>query len=402
MRRQHGQTLVLVALLSTVLIGFVGLVIDGGEVAAQQQLVQSAADGAALAGVYQVGQPGATTASATTLAQAVIANLGLPSGDLALSFLDAGGAATTTPAAVAVVRAVVTDSQSTYFLKVVGIGSARATGRASASPRRAPCALCVLGLANTTVDQVQNSTVDVSGGGAIIDSRGTANLSLGDSATFTAPSVTIAGGSYVLGPQASISPVPSVGPAAPDPFPLLSAPSVAGAARAYSSPGSGSGSLAPGVYSSITVNGSYSLRLSPGIFVLTGPLVIAGGDLTASGVLLYLGCASYPVGCAAPTASCGRVDTSGGPAVLSAPTTGPYARLAIFADRRCTGANPLGDQTVVTGTAYLPAMAVAVQDNSNVTFNGALILGTLSVGDSAGLAVSYVATQNYVSLGLSL
>ena len=45
--------------------GFVGLVVDGGEGANEQQIVRNAADGAALAGAYSIGK-GSTIASATT------------------------------------------------------------------------------------------------------------------------------------------------------------------------------------------------------------------------------------------------------------------------------------------------------------------------------------------------
>src|SRR6202030_4123460 len=55
-RRECGQSLVLAALLITALTGFVGLAVDGGEAANEQQIVRSAADGAALAGAYSIGK----------------------------------------------------------------------------------------------------------------------------------------------------------------------------------------------------------------------------------------------------------------------------------------------------------------------------------------------------------
>jgi len=64
-RGQGGQSLVLAAILMTVLVGFTGLAIDGGEATAQQELVRNAADGASLAAAYGVGVRGDTLAAAT-------------------------------------------------------------------------------------------------------------------------------------------------------------------------------------------------------------------------------------------------------------------------------------------------------------------------------------------------
>ena len=231
MRRlqQQGQAIVLFALLSIVLVGFVGLVIDGGEVAAQQQLVQSAADGSALAGGYGVAQPGATVGSATTLAQNVLRNLGLATGDLSIAFLDAGGGATTTPAAVKTVQATVSDSKPTFFLKVLGVNSTQVSARASAAAGAVQgCVLCVLGSGTTVVEGV-GAGITVSGGSAVIDSTASPNLLLNDNAHFSATSVTIVGGGYQLGQSATITPVPALGNAVADPFAALPVPSVGGA-----------------------------------------------------------------------------------------------------------------------------------------------------------------------------
>ncbi len=62
---QRGQTLVVVAVMLVVLIAFLGLVIDGGNVYAQRRQLQNAADAAALAGArcLAAGQGQATAAA---------------------------------------------------------------------------------------------------------------------------------------------------------------------------------------------------------------------------------------------------------------------------------------------------------------------------------------------------
>ena len=121
----------LAALLITALTGFVGLAVDGGEAANEQQVVRSAADGAALAGIYAISK-GATTVAATTLAQQVLVAVPLPIADLTMSYLDAGGTPTVVTASVATVRAVVADSHTTYFLRALGVPTLLLTATAEA------------------------------------------------------------------------------------------------------------------------------------------------------------------------------------------------------------------------------------------------------------------------------
>lgn len=69
LREESGQSLVLMALMVTALLGFIGLVVDIGWYQVQVARAQKAADAAALAGVvYLPGNP--TTANTTALAEA--------------------------------------------------------------------------------------------------------------------------------------------------------------------------------------------------------------------------------------------------------------------------------------------------------------------------------------------
>lgn len=186
-RGQTGQTLFLVAILSGVLAGFVGLVIDGGQVVAQQQLARSAADGAALAGAYAIARQGASLPAATSLARQVVSQDGLPVADLTLTYLDSTGAVTANAASTANVRAVVTDARSTYFISVLGIRSVQVSATAQAST--GPCAMCVMPASRTSLTIGASSTGTVTGAPLVVNSTASPNIQLNSSAALSAPSI---------------------------------------------------------------------------------------------------------------------------------------------------------------------------------------------------------------------
>lgn len=103
--QQRGQTLVIVAIMLVVLVGFLGLVVDGGNVYAQRRQMQNAADAAALAGARAMAVDGH---SAVEGAAAEYAQMN-------------GATACTVITTSTTVRAVVSKTVSTYFVRVLGI-----------------------------------------------------------------------------------------------------------------------------------------------------------------------------------------------------------------------------------------------------------------------------------------
>ncbi len=375
MSRQRGQTLILVAILGSVLVGFLGLLVDGGRVASEQRLAQGAADGAALGAAYSLAQPGATIPAATTPAQDVVVRDRLATGDLTMTYLDAAGRSTGIASSVATVQADVSRSQATFFLGALNIRavtvSARAQASVGAGSAPAPaCAMCVMTGAGTTIDQRARSTLMVSGLPLIVDSGGAPAVNLANRASMTAPSVVVVGGVASAG---TIPPAATTGPATPDPLPGLAAPVVAGAPVVYQTPGSGgSFRINPGVYSSITVLGGDNLTMNPVTYVLTGVLD-SRDTLLASGVTLYLACTVYPAPC--PTGGSGGYLAPGAGATFTAPTTGTYANLAIFADRKNRAQfQDQGGTLSVTGTVYTPAMDMAIGNGDSWTVRGQLVI----------------------------
>lgn len=400
-RGQRGQVLVLAALLSAVLLGFLGLVVDAGQLAAAQQAGQSAADGAALTAVYSIST-GSTEAAATTAAGNVLTAVGLPPSALSLAYLDSSGSPTANASSVATVQATVSQARATFFLGALGIRAFTATATASASLAESgtACALCVMAAFGTAFSEGASAQVQVTGGAVVVDSTGNPNLSLASGASLNAPAVTIAGGAYSLGSGATIMPAPVVGAVASDPLAGLAEPSVGGTASNYVSPSSGTGSILPGVYSGITVSGRYRLRLQPGVYVLTGPLEGAGGTVTGSGVLIYLACPSYPSGCGGPGA---YVGVGSGSINLSAASSGTYAGVAVFADPGNTATNTVGSGTLtLTGSLYGASMPLALtQSGDSATVNGQLVAASVSVAPSSQLTVAYSASSRSTILRLS-
>lgn len=165
--RQRGAIALIVGLSMAVMIGFVGLAIDGGRLYLTKTELQNAADACALAASYELaGAPNIPAAAFTRADAAGVAvaqknKVGFQATDIAAGevtitysnsltggWVSAGGA----PADARYVRCVIQRTGITpYFMQVMGIGSQTVSALASASLSPAqtncalPMALCVTG-----------------------------------------------------------------------------------------------------------------------------------------------------------------------------------------------------------------------------------------------------------------
>jgi Flp pilus assembly protein TadG len=138
-RRRSGKILVLFVLVTPVLLGLIGLVVDGGLLMAAQRQAQNAADAAALAAAMDKFQ-GGSDATALATAQSFLTGNGVSGVTLTLN----GGANNTlnippkTPTspyynAANYVEVIVTRSVTTLFIQVLGVNpSQQVTARAVA------------------------------------------------------------------------------------------------------------------------------------------------------------------------------------------------------------------------------------------------------------------------------
>ena len=382
----------LVAILSTVLIGFVGLVIDSGSVSQSQQQAQAAADAAALAAFSNLSS-GGTLSSATGFAGTLAVANGIPISALTVTFLDASGAVTASPTAVAEVAARVAISRPTYFLPALGIDSVPVSALAHAGavgtgPAPAPCALCLFSGSGTDLSLLVSASLST-GSPIISDSTSARGIGLASRASITASAVGIAGGGYSLGSGSTITPTPVVQAAVADPWPSLAAPQISGTAVNYTSPSSGSGSINPGLYSQISVVGTFSLNLTPGLYVLTGSLsTTAGAALSGTGVSVYLACPGYPTACPSGAAG-GGIAAGGSTFRLSAPSTGSLAGMAIFADRgNAQGSVISAGTTAIGGTWYAIGSSLQIGTGTPIQFDANLLLASLHLNRGAQLALN--------------
>ena len=134
LRPRKAKTLLLFMVLSPVLVGWVGLVIDGGLLMAGQRQAQNAADAAALAGAMNMMQ-GGTITTARAAANPFLASNGLSNAPALVS-----GTSFNIPPKQGpfkgnsqYVEVIVTNPVQTYFIQAVGASStANVTARAVA------------------------------------------------------------------------------------------------------------------------------------------------------------------------------------------------------------------------------------------------------------------------------
>jgi len=413
-RAERGQSLILSAILMTVLVGFTGLAIDGGETTARQQLVRGAADGASLAAAYAIAVDSETEAGATTDGQEVITAERLPTSDLTLSFLDSTGAATATASLVATVRAVVADSTRTYFLGAVGIPSIQVTATADATTTTTgggggggvggsttTCAICLMKASGTDLTTGAGVALTLAGP-LIVNSNSSPAVSLGNNTAVIATQVLIpSGGTVTYNTGATMTPAPTVSPAISDPLPLLAAPSIGGAATNYTAP-TGTPSISPGLYSAINVPNGAALTLNPGTYVLTGNLNVSGGSVTGNGVTIFLACPGYPTACPTGGAPGATPSLSSGSLSLTAPSSGTYSGISIFGDRHNTGTSNIGNGTIsIGGTWYAIGMNIHDSHASDHLGFGQLIVATINFANNDVLTFSGPTSTGTGVVGLS-
>jgi hypothetical protein len=410
---ERGSVAVLTALALTMLLGFAALVVDVGLSWAARAEAQTAADAAALAGASQLaGGPAGAVAAVRQYLDANVPGLadrpadpnwprngtdddgevvcwtppgpppapgaGCPPGSTALQV-------TTPPITV-----------QYAFASVLGAAAnpVKALAAATAGPLAAvpglACGLCLLDPIHSAALAVAGSgDVVVDGGGVAVDSSHPEAAILSAGGDVVADQIDVAGG-VVLSGSGEFIPPPTTGALpAPDPLAALPTPD------ALPSPPpccfgritvSTDRTLAPGVYERITVTDDATLTLDPGVYVLTelpGLVVLGAGSVQGTGVTLYLTCGDYPHPCDGFGA--GLTLTSNARYTATAPPPGPYANLAVFADR----ANPTPlllattADTTPTGTIYARNARLVLASTGDLRTFHPLVLGrllTLSTG----------------------
>lgn len=232
---------------------------------------------------------------------------------------------------------------------------------------------CILALDETAsgaFKTVGNVTINASSCGMAVNSSSETAINLSGSIDLNFGTVTIAGAYDINGGAAEFnySNLHSHSSRVRDPYSDLKVPTTtpctsAAVKKGTKITGSGTATLNPGVYcGDVTVTGNNTLILNPGIYVIDGGNfnIQGGGTLTGTGVTIIMTNTGAGVW--------GKLSISGNRVVrLSAPTTGYYAGVTVFVDRR---APDNGTTHSITGTADILIDGVIYIPTQNLTFGG--------------------------------
>jgi Flp pilus assembly protein TadG len=409
LRHESGQLLVLVVVCLGMLMAFMALAIDVGQLLYARRQLQTAADEAALAGALEIQQCGTTsncTAMQTAAKSAFTENgLGSPGfatqcakpsvAGLAL-VLNNGpcelGTADPDNNNASYVEAVVSMPQQTLFANLMGFKTITVAARSEAGLSSPQFCVDVTSPATSQALLMNSNSSLVASCGVMVDSNSGTAFLINSNATLRATAINVHGGDLINGSPSLTPSTPSTGVAAmADPLTNTPAPTLGSCGATTSSPyaGSptqvtvnGSATLTPGTYcGGIQANAGATIMFTPGTYVMEGNMVFNSGDtVSGSGTTFYF--------------SVGSLTMNGSShANLVAPTTGAYAGILIFENPSDSTSMILnGDSTSVwQGAIYLPQAQLTLNGGSNLAAYTILDVSTLIVnsGNSFTIGADY-------------
>ncbi len=380
----RGQVMVMICVALIAIMAMIAVVTDFSFMQHQRNMMQTAADSAAMAGAEEVNYGDLVAAG-----KADAASNGYTDGSGSVTVV-MNNPPTTGPNAgnFAYVEAIVTKPEPTYFLRVLGVSTITVSARAVASVGGGSNCIYVMDPAAAGALSANGSISVQSGCGLLVDSISSSGLTATGGATIKASSIGVVGG-YSSGGSVSFTPTPKTGVvAASDPLAYVQAPTVGSCAHTSFSVSGNTGTsgspyqLYAGTYcGGISVKGNAFLNFNTGTYVLAGGgmSVDSNSYVTGSGVTFYntTGLGGY-----------GGI-TLKGTSNLSAPTSGPLAGILFFQDRATPGS----------------AAGTSISGSSTSTFDGALYFLTTQVtygGNSSATGYSIVVANQLVFNGSSM
>ena len=414
--RRDGQAVILVVVaMSILLIGALGLAIEGGQMYAHRQMAQAAADAAAQAGIMNIlDGTNATSAHPFGTGTPPIASSVCTTTDLRTPCVYArnngfGGTAADTvtlsfPATVSGVglssvsvpalAVTVQRTLKTGLIRFIGAGATSTiTAKATAGLVAAVSPSCIYALdpsAQNAFKATNGATVALNGCGIAVDSSNSDAVTVNGASTVTASAISIVGGDSISG-GGSTTPAPTTGaPSVADPFASLPSPTVGACNHTNYSPGYGTWALTPGVYcGGINISNGATATFASGTYIINGgTLSLVGGTTdTGSGVMFYL---------TGTNATYGSVNISNGAnATFSGPASGPYMGVVFYQNRSITSAVNAtfsgGVAMKLTGTLYFPTTSVTFSNGSSVS-NVYTAIVAKQVAFTGGTSLQYDAT----------
>jgi len=394
--RASGQVMVLVCVSLVAIMGMIAVVTDFSFMQDQRNLMQTAADSAAMAGAEELNYGDLVAAGQADAATNGYAN---GAGGVTVAINNPPSLGPNTGNAT-YVEAIVSKPEPTYFLSVLGVSSINVSARAVATDGNSPnCIYVTNPTASGAMSANGNATVQ-SGCGLLIDSSSASALSVVGNVTITAPSIGIVGG-YSAGGNSSLTPTPKNGViAASDPLAYLQAPTVGSCAHTnFSLTGSNGSTSSPyqlyaGTYcGGISVRGNSVLNFNAGTYVLAGGgmSINSNSTMTGSGITFYntTGLGGY-----------GAISLSGNSqANFSAPTSGPLAGILFFQDpsipSSAAGSTISGNSSsTFDGTLYFPTTTVTFNGNSSANGYSIVVANQLTLSGNSSLGANYSSLTN--------
>jgi len=377
--------IVLVCVSLVAMMGMIGVVTDFAFMQHQKNMMQTAADSAAMAGSEELSYGDQVTAG-----KADAAANGYTDGASSVT-VTINNPPSTGPNAAnsAYVEAIVSKPEPTYFMRALGVGTLTVSARAVAYEGNGPNCIYVMDPSASGAFSANGNVAVNSSCGLLVDSSSSSGLSVNGNVTITAPNIGVVG-NYSQNGNSTLTPTPKTGViAASDPLAYLQAPTVGSCAHTNFSLNGNNGSsgspyqMYPGTYcGGISVNGNSTLHFNAGTYVLAGGGMNINGNSTmsGSGVTFYntTGSGGY-----------GAITLNGNSqANFSAPTSGSLAGILFFQDRSI----PAG------------AAGSTINGNSSSTFDGAIYFATTTVnfnGNSSANGYSILVADKLVLNGNS-
>ncbi len=391
-----GQVMVLICVSLIALMGMIAIVADFSFMQHQKNMMQTAADSAAMAGSEELSygdQVAAGKADAATNGYTDgVNNVTVAINNPPLTGPNAGNAA--------YVEATVSKPEPTYFLRVLGVSTMTVSTRAVAYEGNGPSCIYVLNPSASGAFSANGNVTVTSGCGLLVDSSSSSGLSVVGNVSITAPTIGVVGG-YSAGGSSSLTPTPKTGViAATDPLASVAAPTVGSCAHTNYSLNGNSGSassplqLYAGTYcGGITVHGNAWLNFNAGTYVLAGGgmAISANTTMTGTGVTFYN---------TSGTGGYGAISMNGNTqANLSAPTSGPLAGILFFQDRSIpsTGAGSTitgNSSSTFDGAVYFPTTTLSFNGNSSTNGYSIVVANKLTLSGNASIGTNYSSLAN--------
>lgn len=376
---KRGNALILAAAALPLLLGSAGLATDTIQWALWKRQLQRAADSAAIAGAYdRVQHDGSTSNASTAVDHDLTLNNSLDTAKYPLIVKDV-----TFPANSGnqqnQVRVVLGVQRPLSFSSMFMSSAPLIRTTAQAATVSTSGEFCVLSLQNNAKTGIQatgNAAVTMDCG--MMTNSISTNAAAGQGSSQVTATTLAAAGGIQQSANWRVSTYQPYSPALADPYASLSPNSDDFSTCATTPPNlnvdnSNTGLVVSGggCYGSISIASNRVLTLRDGVYVVSGGSIDVQGTLNLENATLLLtnknGASNAPIGSLTMNAS-GQINAT-------APTTGRWAGMAIYQDRRAVDNSPSGNITanspnVINGNSTNKIRGVVYFPNQQLTYNG--------------------------------